>query len=222
MAVYSMADRNRTPLAGALACPATDYAMACRLAAMAGSSILSAGGADKAPDRGASRQVLYAALVSPTRVQNGGDGDESGAPPHLNLNVTVFGAANGDAPRRRWRLGSRGCRRRPAVSRAGAETLASRRRCRRCRCCRRRPPSPPPPPLRRWRRRRTWRPLPMPAAPVHGRRLLNHLTRTTNRRHPPQAPAGRTRVHGRRRVPRRRTDPPEDQSRSRSPPKPSC
>lgn len=82
--------------------PATDYAMACRLAAMAGSSILPAGGADKAPDRGASRQVLYAALVSPTRVQNGGDGDESDAPPHLNLNVTVFfGAANGDAPRRR-------------------------------------------------------------------------------------------------------------------------
>ena len=73
--------------------------MACRLAAMAGSSILPAGGADKAPDRGASRQVLYAALVSPTRVQNGGDGDESDAPPHLNLNDGFFW-------RRGWRRSS--------------------------------------------------------------------------------------------------------------------
>ena len=102
---------------------------------MAGSSILPAGGADKAPDRGASRQVLYAALVSPTRVQNGGDGDESDAPPHLNLNDGFFGAADGDAPRRRWRLGPRGCRRRPG-----------------CIPCRRRdtgvaPPLSPPPPL---------------------------------------------------------------------------
>ena len=76
--------------------------MACRPAPWRAVRFCQPGGAHMPLDRGASRQVLYAALVSPTRVQNGGDGDESGAPPHLNLNVTVL------APRMATLLGDDG------------------------------------------------------------------------------------------------------------------
>jgi len=72
-------------------------------------------------DRGASRQVLYAALVSPTRVQNGGDGDESGAPPPFEFECDGFW-------RREWRRSSATMASRIARLPASAGCIPRRRR----------------------------------------------------------------------------------------------